>query len=83
MLVLSRRIGERIVIDDNITVTVVEIRGGQIRLGVEAAPEIPVWREEVRAKREMVGRSSCFTHFRARGALPQRGNGQGTCIPRR
>jgi carbon storage regulator len=53
MLVLSRRIGERIVIDDKITVTVVEIRGGQIRLGIEAPKEIPVWREEM-AVREMV-----------------------------
>ena len=36
MLVLSRRVGERIVIDDNITVTVVEIQAGKIRLGIEA-----------------------------------------------
>ncbi|MGA9042359.1 MAG: carbon storage regulator [Terriglobales bacterium] len=54
MLVLSRRIGERLVIDGRITVTVIEVRGGQIRLGIEAPPEIPVWREEVAAKREMV-----------------------------
>ena len=54
MLVLCRRIGERLVIDDKITVTVIEIRGGQIRLGVEAPREIPVWREEVVAKKEMV-----------------------------
>ena len=54
MLVLSRRIGERLVIDDRITVTVVEIRGGQIRLGVEAPKEIPVWREEVAVRKEMV-----------------------------
>ena len=54
MLVLSRRIGERLVIDGNITVTVVEIRDGQIRLGIEAPKEIPVRREEVAARREMV-----------------------------
>ena len=41
-------------IDDKITVTVVEIRGGQIRLGVEAPKEIPVWREEVAVRKEMV-----------------------------
>ena len=57
MLVLSRRIGERLVIDGNIVVTVIEVRGQQIRLGVEAPPEIPVWREEVAAKREMVAAS--------------------------
>ena len=35
MLVLSRRVGERLVIDAKITVTVIEVRGGQIRLGIE------------------------------------------------
>lgn len=54
MLVLSRKIGERIVIDDQIVVTVIEIRGGQIRLGIEAPKEIPVWREEVLTQKEMV-----------------------------
>jgi carbon storage regulator len=54
MLVLSRRVGERIVIDERITVTVLEIRGGRIRLGVEAPKEVPVWREEVLATKEMV-----------------------------
>jgi len=50
MLVLSRRIGECLVIDDKIIVTVIEIRGGQIRLGIEAPKEIMVRREEVVAK---------------------------------
>jgi carbon storage regulator len=54
MLVLSRRIGERLIIDDRITVTVLEVRGGQIRLGVEAPAEVPVWREEVMARKEAV-----------------------------
>jgi carbon storage regulator len=42
MLVLSRKPGERIVIDDRITVTVLEVRGNQIRLGIEAPKEIPI-----------------------------------------
>jgi carbon storage regulator len=54
MLVLSRRIGQRIVIDDRITVTVVEIRGGQIRLGIEAPREVPVRRSELLAEKEAV-----------------------------
>ena len=54
MLVLSRRIGERLVIDAEITITVIEVRGGQIRLGIEAPPEIPVWREEVVTRNEIV-----------------------------
>lgn len=47
MLVLTRKLGERIVIDDQITVTVLKIQGQQIRLGIEAAKEIPIKREEL------------------------------------
>ena len=47
MLVLARREGEAIVIDGEIVVTVLEIRGNQIRLGIEAAKEIPVLRGEL------------------------------------
>ena len=55
MLVLSRRIGERLVIDDSITITVVEIRGGHIRLGIEAPREVPVVRRElIDAKSELI-----------------------------
>jgi carbon storage regulator len=47
MLVLSRKIGECLVINDDITVTVVEIRGGQIRLGIEAPREVAIRRKEL------------------------------------
>lgn len=47
MLVLSRRSGEGIVIDGKISVTVLEIRGGQIRLGIEAPREISIQRDEL------------------------------------
>jgi carbon storage regulator len=47
MLVLSRKLGEKIVIGDNIVVTVVKIDRNQIRLGIEAPHEIPVYREEI------------------------------------
>lgn len=47
MLVLSRRPGETIVIDGRIKITVIEIRGGQIRLGIVAPKEMPVWRKEL------------------------------------
>ncbi len=47
MLVVSRKLDEKIVINDNITVTVVGIRGGKVRLGIEAPQEIPVHRQEV------------------------------------
>ena len=47
MLVLSRKKDESIVINDNITIVVVEIRGDKVRLGVEAPKEVPVHRREV------------------------------------
>lgn len=47
MLVLSRKKNESIIINNDITVTVVEIRGDKVLLGVEAAREVPVHRSEV------------------------------------
>ena len=47
MLVLSRKKNESIVINDDITIVVVEIRGDKVRLGVEAPKEVPVHRREV------------------------------------
>jgi carbon storage regulator len=47
MLVLSRKKNESIVINNDITIVVVEIRGDKVRLGVEAPREVPVHRREV------------------------------------
>lgn len=47
MLVLSRKIGERVVIGDGVLVEVVAIEGNKVKLGVTAAPSVPVHREEV------------------------------------
>ncbi len=47
MLVLSRKKNESIVINDDIKIVVVEIRGDKVRLGVEAPKEVPVHRREV------------------------------------
>lgn len=47
MLVLSRKVGERILIGDKIAVTVVKIGHGGVRIGVEAPPELAVVREEL------------------------------------
>ena len=52
MLVLSRKLGEKIVIGDNIVVTVVKIDRNQIRIGIEAPHEVPVYREEISPNRE-------------------------------
>lgn len=49
MLVLSRKKNEGIVIDDNIVITVVEVRGDKVRLGISAPRDVPVHRSEVQA----------------------------------
>ena len=48
MLVLSRKAGERILIGENITVTVVKLTSGGVRLGIEAPAEMPIIREELK-----------------------------------
>jgi carbon storage regulator len=47
MLILTRRLGEVLRVGDNIKVHVVGVKGGQIRLGVDAPKDVPVHREEV------------------------------------
>lgn len=47
MLVLSRKKNEKIIIGDNITITVVDIRGDRVILGIDASREVTVHREEV------------------------------------
>ena len=47
MLVLSRQRDESIIIGDNITITIVDIRGDKVRLGIDAPKEVPVHRQEV------------------------------------
>ncbi|MCL2192904.1 MAG: carbon storage regulator CsrA [Treponema sp.] len=47
MLILSRKVDEKIVIGDDISVSIVEIRGDQVRIGVDAPKTIKVFRQEV------------------------------------
>lgn len=47
MLVLSRKLGERIVINGNIVVTIVKVDRNQVRVGIEAPKDVPVYREEI------------------------------------
>ena len=47
MLILTRRMGESVMIGDQVTVTVLGVKGGQVRLGFTAPPNVAVHREEV------------------------------------
>lgn len=51
MLVLSRRIGEEICIGEGVVLTVVDVKSGRVRLGIQAPPEVSVDRQEVRHRK--------------------------------
>ena len=61
MLVLSRKVNEKIVIDGGIVLTVVKIEGGQVRLGIEAPSDVKILREEIADKRVTISRPNPFS----------------------
>jgi len=60
MLVLSRKIGEKIVIADNIVVTVLSVHGQRVRLGIDAPMGIDIKRQELLEDREAVQARAAF-----------------------
>ncbi len=61
MLVIARKAGERICLGEDIIVTVLEITGSTVRLGIEAPAEIPVYRYEISAAIEEENRAAAAT----------------------
>ena len=68
MLVLTRKLGENIRIGDSVKITVLEVRSGQVKLGIEAPPEVKVHREEIYARIQEENR-------RAQNSKPEGGVG--------
>jgi carbon storage regulator len=68
MLVLTRKLGENIRIGDSVKITVLEVRSGQVKLGIEAPPEVKVHREEIYARIQE-------EHRRAQRGTPEGGAG--------
>ena len=60
MLILTRRVGETVMIGDEVTVTVLGVKGNQVRIGVNAPKDVAVHREEIyeRIQREEVGETN-------------------------
>lgn len=50
MLILTRKVGETIVINDTILVTVLQVKGSQVRLGIEAPKDVSVHRQEIQER---------------------------------
>lgn len=73
MLVLTRRIGETIVIGDDVVVTVLEVRGDQVRIGIRAPRSVQVHREEVLRQLEVENAAAVASARRAGSLLGRRG----------
>jgi carbon storage regulator CsrA len=58
MLVLTRKLGQQLVIGDNVVVTVLSVRNGQVRLGIEAPRSVSIRREELEALPAMAAREA-------------------------
>ena len=72
MLILTRRVGETLMIGDSVTVTVLGVKGNQVRVGINAPKDVAVHREEIFLK---IGRadSSCVDEGARDSGLPEPG----------
>lgn len=66
MLILTRRIGEKLIIDDSIEVMVLGVKGSQVRLGINAPQQVSVHREEIHRKieQEKIEKAQCTVTYK-------------------
>jgi carbon storage regulator len=79
MLILTRRVGEAVMIGNEVTITVLGVKGNQVRIGINAPKDVAVHREEIfeRIKREHDEPSSAAGAHGASGQGQSNGNGNG------
>jgi carbon storage regulator len=84
MLNITRRRGERIVVGDNVFVSVLEVSGGTVRLGIDAPQSVRVYREEiwlaVKAQNEAAARAASAEMPELPGGRPASGGGTGRVV---
>ena len=64
MLVITRKAGERICLGDEVTITVIEISGSNVRIGIDAPAEIPIYRHEIWAAVKAENRAAAQTSIK-------------------
>ena len=69
MLVLTRKLGESIAIDDRITITVIALKGHQVKLGIEAPAETKIYRQEIYTKIMEANKQAAITQQHALSAM--------------
>ncbi len=83
MLILTRRVGETLMVGDEVSVTVLGVKGNQVRIGVNAPKEVSVHREEIyqRIQREKLDKLAHLEAAIQSGQLPPYGTGASGTIP--
>ena len=71
MLVLTRKIGQKIIIDDTIEISIVEVRGDSVKIGINAPKNISVYRQELYEEIKAANESASHNPLRRRGVKSQ------------
>jgi carbon storage regulator len=69
VLILTRRVGENVIVGDDITISVIEVRGDAVRIGIQAPQSVSVHREEVYRELQKANQQAAATNDAAIGAM--------------